>query len=58
MWNDHCHRVSTHLQFIIIIIIIIIINLPSAAMVNETAYPAITYWKGIHNYLGKKEGNI
>jgi flagellar basal body-associated protein FliL len=27
MWNDHCHRVSTHLQFIIIIIIIIIIIL-------------------------------
>ena len=25
MWNNHCHRATTQLQFIIIIIIIIII---------------------------------
>jgi hypothetical protein len=25
MWNNHCHRVTAQLQFIIIIIIIIII---------------------------------
>ena len=29
MLNDHCHRVSTHLQLINIIIIIIIINSPN-----------------------------
>jgi hypothetical protein len=27
MWNEHCHRVTAQLQFIIIIIIIIIIKI-------------------------------
>ena len=41
MYNNHCHRVTTQLQFIIIIIIIIIISFMQGTYIPETNYVII-----------------